>query len=505
MARHSTLWDALQHWATLTPERVALSESGAELTYAALRRVAERRAAKLAQAGAGPGDRILIVAHNTLGWVLTYLAALRLGAIVVPMNNRLSPAQVRALVDLLQPVLVLCDDDHGGMFVQCDVQPGALEFELDAPPVGVPLPPLPAQDVPALISFTSGTTGIPKGALLTQGALSEASSVFHRYFETGPQDSTLVMAPMFHNTGFVDQFGHMLHAGGRTDLLKSFHRAEALQAFKETPATFVTAVPSVLRMLMLTDEADDVFGPAKVTLYGGSPMPAAWSREMFERWPHLRLVHGYGLTEFGSACSFLPSEYVVSDGESVGFAAPGVRLRIVGADGEDVTPGDLGEVWAAGPSRMTEYWCRPDVTVEKLSGEWLRTGDLGRTDERGLLFLAGRVDDVINRGGEKILPSYLESLLSERPDVAISAVVGVSDPVLLQVPVAAVEARPGHVFDPVGAREALAAKLPGYAVPAHFIVFDALPRIASGKVDRRAVQAEVAARLAKPFPLSEKP
>jgi long-chain acyl-CoA synthetase len=500
MCTCASLWEALEHWAAETPSRTALRVGTRETSFADLAALARQRARLLSAKGVSRGDRVVIVGHNSLGWVTAYLAVMRLGAIVVPANNRLSAAQMAELCALLDARIVMADSHHVPLFAQVDLPILRLEDD-DAVPGAVALPDLAPPELPALISFTSGTTGQPKGAMLSGAALCRASGVFRDYFRSTRSDSTVVIAPMFHNTGFVDQFGHMLLAGGETTLVPEFHRREAIEAFKGAPSTIVTAVPSVLRMLMMLDEADAVFATARTVLFGGSPMPAAWSREMLARWPHLRLVHGYGLTEFGSACSFLPASQVEAHGESVGFAAPGVELRLVGDDGEDVAPGAVGEVWVAGPTRMIEYWRRPDATAEKISGKWLRTGDLGRFDAEGRLFLDGRKDDVINRGGEKILPSHLESLLSERPDVASCVVVGVPDPVLQEVPVAAVEVRPGHVFDAAQARNFMATRLPGYAIPAHFHLFEPLPRIASGKVDRRQVRNAIIQALARPTPM----
>lgn len=495
MARCVSLWECLYHWATTTPERGALRLGKERLSYAAFADEAEKRAQWLQDHGIGPGDRVIIVGLNSLDWIVAYMGIMRLGAIAVPVNNRITPAQMADLVILLDARLALADVQHMHLFVLSTVPREALEA-WDRP-AAVSCPELPAAGAPALISFTSGTTGQPKGAVLSTGGLFEASEVFYRHFGVGPDDSTVVLAPMFHNTGFVDQLGLMLLAGGETALVSEFHRKEALEAFRAAPATFITAVPSVLRMLMLMDGANDIFGPARTVLFGGAPMPGAWSREMLERWPHLSLVHGYGLTEFGSACTFLPAEMITQYGESVGFAAPGVELRLVDDEGKDVAQGEVGEIWVAGPTRMIEYWRRPDATAEKLSGKWLKTGDLGRFDDGMRLFLSGRRDDVINRGGEKILPSHLESLLSDCRDVANCAVVGIPDPVLQQVPVAAIEVRAGHSFDPDKARKHLEANLPGYAVPQHYLVFDQLPRIPSGKIDRRATRELIIARLSK--------
>lgn len=494
MPPFETLWHALRHWADETPERIALRQGERSVEYHDLADKAEDYARFLRSTGVQSGDRVIIVGLNIIEWVVAYLAVMRLGAIAVPANNRISALQMAGLVNLLEARVAIADKRHASLLAQASILVLPLEMATAMTAQG-DLPDFVTGEAPALISFSSGTTGEPKGALLSTAALCMASEVFRQFFRATSADSTVVIAPMFHNTGFIDQFGQMLLAGGETMLVEEFHRKEAIAAFKAAPATFVTAVPSVLRMLMILDDADAVFGSARTVLFGGSPMPAAWSREMLERWPHLELVHGYGLTEFGCACSFLPPAMITDFGESVGYAAPFAELRVVGEDGRDVAQGESGEVWVAGPTRMTEYWRRPEANAEKLSGKWLRTGDLGRFDDAGRLFLDGRRDDVINRGGEKILPSHLECLLAELPEIGYCVVIGIPDPVLQEVPVAALEIRPGRTFDENSARTFLAARLPAYAMPVHFMVFDPFPRIASGKVDRRNVRDAAIAML----------
>ena len=501
MPPFETLWHALRHWADETPGRIALRQGERSVEYHDLAAKAEDYARFLRSTGVQGGDRVIIVGLNVIEWVVAYLAVMRLGAIAVPANNRISALQMADLVGLLEARVAIADERHASLLAEAPRSVLPLEMAT-AMSAQEDLPDFVTGEAPALISFSSGTTGEPKGALLSTKALCMASEVFRQFFRATSADSTVVIAPMFHNTGFIDQFGQMLLAGGETMLVEEFHRKEAIAAFKAAPATFVTAVPSVLRMLMILDDADAVFGSARTVLFGGSPMPAAWSREMLERWPHLELVHGYGLTEFGCACSFLPPGMITDFGESVGFAAPFAELRVVGEDGRDVAQGESGEVWVAGPTRMTEYWRRPEASAEKLSGKWLRTGDLGRFDDAGRLFLDGRRDDVINRGGEKILPSHLECLLAELPEIGYCVVIGIPDPVLQEVPVAALEIRPGRTFDEASARAFLTARLPTYAMPVHFMVFDPFPRIASGKVDRRNVRDAVIAMLNDRGPIS---
>jgi acyl-CoA synthetase (AMP-forming)/AMP-acid ligase II len=488
----TTLDEALRRWAERIPDRPALRHAAEEWSYARLDDAVTRVAGALQAQGVSPGNRVVLIGHNSTAWVILYLATLRAGGIIAPANNRLNPSQFREQCELLGAALVLYDAEHaplvahlhGSVFPVADVE-GFVDNALTTA-----IKPIGGQPAPcdtALISFTSGTTGTPKGAMLSHEALLGGSALFAEYMGSTSGDSTTVLVPLFHNTGFVDQLGHMLIVGGCTNLLTSYRTAAAVAEFTERPTTFITAVPSILRLLMVADGADHVYGGARGVLFGGSPMPEAWSAELRSRWPRLRLVHGYGLTEFTSACTLLPPELVAEHGESVGFAAPGVRMRLVDEAHRPVPVGVTGEVQVAGATRMLGYWANPGLTAAKLSGEWLRTGDLGHLDERGLLWLDGRVDDVINRGGEKVLPAFVEARIAELPSMAESSVFGIPDPVLQYRIAAAVVLRPGHVFDEDTARAHLAGGLPDYAVPERWLVREEFPRTASGRVDRRAV------------------
>ncbi|WP_076214889.1 class I adenylate-forming enzyme family protein [Mycolicibacterium conceptionense] len=497
-----TLGAALDHWASVTPEALAITAGERELTYFQFADAVSRCMGWLAHQGVRPGDRVVIVGYNEIAWVVHYMAVLAMGAIIAPANNRLNPSQFADQVELLDAVVVLADDAHSD--IVAEVPASKIRTLSDANTVDT-APPFTAPDpsTPALVSFTSGTTGKPKGATLTQRALAEASWAFVRVMGTTGADSTLVVVPMFHNTGFVDQFGHMLLLGGRTDLLRKFHTKDAVTALIARPVTYLAAVPSIHRLIMLADGADRALASMQILLYGGSPMPAPWIDELLASWPQLKLFHGYGMTEYGSAVSFLRPEFAKARGESVGFAVPGTTIRIVGQnDLTDVADGEIGEMWVKGPTLMQGYWRQPELTATKIHDGWLRTGDLARLDD-GFYYIEGRVDDVINRGGEKILPAHVEGLLAAIDAVGIGCVFGVPDSILQNRIWAAVEERPGHVFDESTARDLLRTQLPDYAVPERIWVLNSLPRTASGKVDRRAVADHFSSVTAQGIPARE--
>lgn len=482
-----TLPETLRHWSRRTPNRTALVHGEHSLSYAQLSSAAEAAVAGLMSRGVQSGDCVVLVGDNSVEWVVAYLATLRLGAVVSPANNRLNPSQFREQCDVLDAGLVLYDEAHADL-ARAGGRPVADVAELSSGcEDAVADLPWPAPEAEALVSFTSGTTGAPKGAVLTHDALFQGSHVWPTYLGTGRSDSTLVLVPLFHNTGFVDQLGHMLIAGGATHLLGRYKTAEAIAELAARPVTFLTAVPSILRLLTVAKDADSAFAHARIVEFGGSPMPEAWSAEIHRRWPAIQLIHGYGLSEFTSVCTFLPHDLVLVKGESVGRAAPGVDLQITRVDGAAAQTDEVGEIWVKGATRMLRYWGQPELTAQKFAGDWLRTGDLGRVDSDGLLWLTGRVDDVINRGGEKVLPAFVESRIAELPEVAEACVFGFDDPILQQRVAAAIQVRPGFTFAQDEAVERLRSTLPDYAVPERWFQYDELPRTASGKTDRRAI------------------
>lgn len=485
-----TIPDALRYWASRTPDAPALTESSTIMNYRELADAVARARDALESRGVSRGDRVVLIGENTWRWVVAYLAVLARGAIVVPANTRLSAQQFADQADFVDAALVLVDERYSALAerltrpVEHLDRPGSfLDETVEAT---APTEAAIGLDEPALISFTSGTTGTPKGALLSHGALAEGSRVFAKVLGTSNDDSTVVLVPLFHNTGFVDQLGHMILVGGETVLLRSFRTQDAVDELALRQVTYVTAVPSIIRLVMTHEHADRALRRVRTVLYGGSPMPEAWSGELAERWPALRLFHGYGLTEFTSAVSFLTPDRAAHR-ESVGAAAPGVEVRVVDAEGRDVEPGVTGEIIARGPTRMTEYWAAPELTARKIVDGWLWTGDLAHVTD-GLLFLDGRIDDVINRGGEKVLPAFVESQLSEVPAVAEACVFALDDPILQSRVHAVVRLREGALAPSADDfRVHLASRLPDYAIPETVRVWDDLPRGASGKVDRRAV------------------
>lgn len=503
MSKPSTLLAAIESIAASSPDSLAVSRGPLEITYGELCDLTADGGARLTAAGVREGDRVVIAGENTAGWIIALLATWSCGAIAVPLNSRLGSAQTAALMSEIEPVLIFVDDSQREKFrglerVQTvrldDTERGALTG-LPAGPSVTPVSTDPA--TPALISFTSGTTSAPKGALISHASIAAGVASLLPHSHAGLGSITTVLVPLFHNTAYIDQVAHMLWVGGQVDLVRRFNTGAAIEAMSRRPPTFVVAVPSVIRILMSAPEANQIFAGCRCMGIGGSPMPNAWSRELVTKWPTMALLHGYGLTEFTSLSHLLTiadqSRGIdqIDDAASVGAPVLGASCQVRDDAGRSVGPSIDGEIWLSGPQTMIGYWQNPDATETVLQDGWLRTGDVGSIDALGRLWISGRIDDVINRGGEKIFPTVVEDVLCQIPEVAEAAVFGINDAVLGQRVVAAITIRQDNpsIFDPVAARHAVGDHLPDYSWPSEIMVVGRLPVGATGKTDKKQLVA----------------
>jgi acyl-CoA synthetase (AMP-forming)/AMP-acid ligase II len=510
--RISLLPAVVRERAQTTPAATALVSSGAEVSYADLHALVAALNGRLRHHGVRPGDRVAILGLNSIEWIVAFLACLDAGAVAAPLSYRLSPYELEQQIALLQPRLVLADEEllesatAGARRTGSTLLPlTGLEAGTESVWASRSAGAVSAAVTPsshALISFTSGSTGLPKGAVITHEGLVSAAAAYVGAMATSEDDRTLVMVPLFHNTGFCDQLAHMLLVGGTVDLLPAFGLSAARGALSRQPSTFLMGVPGILRLLATGEGGDEIFSACRIACYGGAPMPEPWIADIASRWPRLRLYNSYGLTEFTSVSHLLDPDDLPAHAGTVGRPVPGAAQRVVGAEGGPLPPGEIGSLLLAGPSRMKKYWRDRERTGEVIRGRWLVTGDLGSVGEDGFLTLVGRASEVINRGGEKISPLQVEAALSLVPEIAEAAVVGAPHPVFGERVVAFVALRDGRELDDAAVREQLGRRVADFAVPERIFVLDQLPRGSTGKVDRRALcasaEAAVAAEAAHP-------
>ncbi len=466
-----------------------------ELSYADLISLTDEMAGRLRALGLQVGDRVGLLGVNSVEWVVAFLACLDLGLIAAPLNYRLSPSELRDQLATLGARLVLVDDElldsvAGQSHTPVRTLTGSPADErsinsvaaISHEPVDSPA------GAPALISFTSGSTGSPKGAVISHGALVLAARAYEEVLETTDQDRTLVLGPLFHNTGFCDQLAQMILVGGAVDLLPAFSTAAARDALRRRPATYLIAVPGILRLLATGPDAGALLGACRIGCYGGSPMPPAWIEDLRARWPDLRLHNCYGLTEFTSVSHILAPRDLPDHHDSVGRPVAGVQQRIVDPQGREQGPGEPGRLLLAGPTRMTRLLARARAHAERVLRPLADHRGPGIDRRRGLSAGARprfgcdqprRREDQPAPGGVRAGPGGAGDRGRGRRGAA---------PDLRPAVVAFVRMRNGGELDVERTRRQLLEQVADYAVPERFFVVDELPRNAAGKVDRHELR-----------------
>lgn len=473
------------------PDRVACVDlaSGRRWTYAALDD-AIQRAVGVLETGYGiePGQRIAALARNSADLLILQQAAMRLGAIFVPVNWRLASAEQQVILADCDPALLMHDTVpemvRPKRYMTVDVAAFAAAVAARAP---APRRPLPASDAPSIILYTSGTSGRPKGVIVTERNALATAVNFGVLGRVGNASVFLCDAPMFHVIGLITSLRPPLLQGGTVLISPGFDAGLTNRRLAD-PALGVThyfCVPQMARMLH--DHPD--FAPANWTsltaiFTGGAPNPAANINWWLEQ--GVCMVDGFGMTEAGTVLGMpVEADRIARKAGSAGLPAPTIGLRIVDEDGRDVAAGEPGEIWLSGPSITSGYWNRPEETAAAFTADgWFRTGDIARQDDEGFVTLVDRRKDMFISGGENVYPVEIEMVLLDHPDIAEAAVIGVADGRWGEVGRAFVVLKPGRVVDPVALASHCGARIARYKVPKEFLIMDVLPRTASGKIQK---------------------
>ena len=490
------------------PAKPALRTEDGVLSYRELwDRVA--RFAGFVSARAGKGARVGILLPNAPEHAVSYFGAIAAGAVAVPINFRLTPPEVGYILkDCAAAVLVttaaqyeklaaLPEARSVGAFVVVDGAPaGATAFEAalaQGGPVAEPAPVSPG-DVACLL-YTSGTTGFPKGAMISHAnALFNAGSC-ERTLGYREDDVGLVTLPLFHVTALHSQVVALLAVGATVVLQREYDTRRMLELASRERVTALFLVPAVYKLVTLRDDlASYDLSRVRLAAYGGAPMDPETIRALGRLLPGVELHNCYGLTECSSLATVLPAEAILSRTESVGLAVPGTQAEVRGPGGDVLPAGTPGELHLRGPHVVQGYWGAPEKTKAALGDGWLKTGDVARIDGEGFVFILDRVKDMINRGGEKIYGLEVENVLYAFPGVAEAAVVGVPHPVFGEVPVAFVVPLPGESVDRDALRAHCARRLADFKVPVEVRLVERLPRNPGGKVLKQELRRAFEAR-----------
>jgi len=505
--RARTLTAVLDKGVALWPSARAVVDDGGEtLTYAAVAAAVEDVARRLAGAGVGPGDRVALLAGNAPLAVTGLLAVTRLGAIAVPLNPR-QPAATLAHVlrDAGASALVVAEGHEPVAEALLGrsrpaVVAGAVGTPLDALALGE-LPPPPGPEDLALLVYTSGSTGQPKGVPLRHGGLVHNAEAVRHALMVDDDDVALVVAPLYHVNALCCALLPFLLQGAAVVLQPRFDARDAIAAIGRHRCAFLTGVPTMYQLLLREREllAATDLSSLRYCLCGSATVTPRLA-DAIETELGATMIESYGLTEAGPVVASSPRWGLRRRG-STGLPLPGTDVRVVEpGTGADVPAGADGELWVRAPGVTPGYWNLPEVTAERLRpGGWLRTGDLVRRDADGYLSILGRLDDMFVCGGENVYPKEVEDVLLRCPGVLEAAVVPIAHELKGEVPAAFVVVDDPDL-DERAVRDAFLARGASYAHPRRVAFVDALPLSGPGKVDRRALRRDAATRWPAPDP-----
>ncbi len=492
--------------AILTPDKEAVVDGEKRLTYRQLNGRVNRLANALQGLGLKSGDRLSILSTNCVEYVETIMAAAKLGVLLVPLNWRLTPAELTFILKDsgaetlifhpnprdtaeslkvqagLKRLIVLGDKEKG----EAEVYERLLESVSDEEPNPDKSPDM---DTPHIIMYTAGTTGQPKGAVLTQGTA--FWNVVNLTVSMGftCQDRNLSVLPMFHIGGIGLFTLPMLYMGGTVVIQRTFEPAQTLELLESEGITLFFGVAAVFLFLIQHPRfKKEAFEQVRVVMSGGAPLPVSLVHQYQEA--GIVLQQGFGMSEAAPSIATLEKELAVKKAGSIGKALMHVEARVVNDEMADMPVDQVGELVIRGPNLMQGYWNRPEATKEAFSGGWFHTGDLARMDGDGDLYIVERKKDMFISGGENVYPAEVENAIYELPRVSEVAVIGVKDEKWGEVGRAIVVLKEGQEMTREKILDHLKGRLAKYKIPKDVVFTGPLPRNAAGKVLKKVLREE---------------
>jgi fatty-acyl-CoA synthase len=498
MSRPLVYTDALAAHAAQVPGRAALIDSTGTVTYGQLWDSATRIARSLGRLGIGRGDMVVVAMDPSTAQAVAILGAMAAGAVACPLNIRLAPPEVLEFLGPLQPRLALLAERHAGlvagiqlerMVIGDDADHSAIAAAFEEFAGGVPARPLPSidEDCPALVVATGGTTGVPKAATYSQRGVWIWSSVCGHIQEMRQDDVQLYLAPFFHST-IVTNLMTPLFMGAAIRVLPGYDEEAIVAALNADELTWLYAAPTVLvRLLEAPGLRRGRQGRLRVLAFGSMRSQAEMPGLLRQAFPGIRLITGYGTTEFGPVTR-LKGDEIEGDPGCVGRPVPGARIQILGPQREVLPTGEEGEIVVWCPWQMTGYWGRPELTEEAMVEGGIRPGDIGQFDDRGFMHLMGRSKDAIRTGGEAVWPAEVENALLAHPAVQDVVVYGVDDRVWGERVEAALVLTPGAHLGLEELRAFGRGLIASYKLPRSLRVLERIPLTHLNKPDRLALK-----------------
>jgi len=490
----------------LTPAKEAVVDGDRRFSYRELNRRVNRLANALLELGLRNGDRMAILSYNRVEFIEVIMAAAKLGLILVPLNWRLTAAElayilndsgaetllydtglvelvagVREITSLKQVVAIGGRNQANGH---------AYDALLSGQSGSEPRPDIiPDLDTPHIIMYTAGTTGQPKGAILSQGASFWNVLNLNLAMDFTSQDRNLVVLPMFHIGGIGLFTLPMLYDGGTVVIQPTFDPVQTLTLLKQEDITLFFGVPAIFLALIQHPEFDAAaFSRVRVAMSGGAPLPVSLVRQYHE--VGIALQQGFGMSEAAPSIATLEKDLALEKAGSIGKAVFHLGVRIVDDEMRELVDGEVGELVLRGPNLLQGYWNRAEATRDAFSGDWFHTGDLARMDPDGCLYIVERKKDMFISGGENVYPAEVENAIYELPQIAEVAVIGVRDKKWGEVGRAVVVLKEGQDLTDEAIVAHLQGRLARYKIPKQVVFMKQLPRNAAGKVLKNVLRAE---------------
>jgi acyl-CoA synthetase (AMP-forming)/AMP-acid ligase II len=505
--RPSSIWSMVEAAVARNPDGEALVCGTRRMTWREVAQQSARIAAGLHKNGIRSGDRVALLLGNRIEFVLALFGAAQLGAITVLLGTRQQKPEIAyvltdcgaklliheaALADRLPEARDVPELTHR---IAVDDDAGVSRFSelLDHAPAQAAVEV--GEEDTAMILYTSGTTGRPKGAMLAHCNIIHSAMVYQVCMQLTSEDRSIAAVPLAHVTGVVANIMSMVCCAGTLIIVAEFKAADYLKVAARERVTQTVMVPAMYNLCLLQADFDRYDLSAwRIGGYGGAPMPVATIEKLAVKVPGLKLINAYGSTETTSPSTIMPPELTASHIDSVGLPCPGAEIVVVDADGRELPRGEIGEIWIHSGSVIKGYWNNPKATAESFTGGFWHSGDLGSIDAENFVRVFDRQKDMINRGGLKIYSAEVESVLAGHPDVLESAIVAKPCPVLGERVHAVIVTRTDALSEGT-LRAWCAERLSDYKVPETMaLTSEPLPRNANGKVLKRQLREWVAGR-----------
>ena len=493
--------DWIKKWSFLQPHKRALIFEDRSFTYQEINLRTNQICHFLLERGVQKGDRVSVLLYNCPQYFEIFFALSKIGAILVPLNWRLAGPELEFIIKdsgsrmlifdpefeeviaSIRPHLNLSNGDYISVGSPCpdwtkDYEKGLLENPVQEPQLQVSV----GDEDPHILMYTSGTTGIPKGAILSHRKTFFNALNADIFYNLTSKDIMIVSRPMFHSGGLLVEAAPVLYKGGTLILKKRFRSHEILETIQKYRVTLLEMAATVYQFIL--QECDlDQYDLSSIRCYftGGERVPKAMLKEYYRKGMTISQI--FGQTEASTITFLSPDDAVLKIG-SVGLPVFHGEVRIVDKSGKDASPGEVGEIIINGPTLMSGYWNRPDLTAETIRDGWLYTGDLARMDEEGYIYIIDREKDMYISGGENVYPAEIEKVLHTHPKIFDAGIVGVPDERWGEVGKAFIVLKAGEAMGNGEVFEFLKGKVAKYKIPKYVEVIEELPKTASGKIQK---------------------